>query len=318
MVVTALGLAGTSLRAVIVAGSDGMQNTVAPTDDPGWANVGSSGVYLGNFGGGYWVLTATHVGVPASITFSSGSYTPVAGSAVGLLNGDNSPTDLLLYRIAADPGLPTLTLASTAPGVGANVVTIGSGVNRGTTQLYWNVNDNGNPTGAVGGPAWTWTTLPDATGANASGYAWGAGNTKRHGTNQIAGTGTYDIGTGATTALYGVFDAVGGESQGATGDSGGAVFFKNGSSWELVGIMGAIGTYNSQPSSTAVFGNATYYASVPAYYSAIVTAIPEPSDLAFGAGSLAVLLAFGRGRRRRSRRADPLTSGRSRPSADRG
>lgn len=287
-------------RAVIVAGLDGTQNTTAPADDPGWANVGSTGVYLGNFNGGHWVLTATHVGA-GSISFSTGTYTAVSGSAITVRNGDNSTTDLLLYRISSDPGLPSLTLASAAPPAGASVVTIGDGVNRGTDQLYWSVNTNGNPSGSSSGAAWTWTQLPNSTGSNASGYAVGSGGTMRHGTNQIDGTSAYDIGTGATTAFYGDFDAVSGESQGAGGDSGGAVFYKNGTTWELVGIMGAIATYNNQPGSTAVFGNLTYYASIPAYHSFITSAIPEPADVAVWLAAVAGGFALWQRRRQSSR-----------------
>lgn len=275
-------------RAVIVAGLDGTQNTSAPPDDPGWANVGSSGVYLGAYSGGFWVITATHVGA-TSITFSTGTYTPVGGSSITVRNPDNSTTDLLLYRISSDPGLPALTLASATPANGSAVTTIGHGRNRETEQLYWSV------TGID--PALVWTPLPGPTGANASGYAWAAGKTKRHGANQIDGTTTYNVGTGVTTAFSADFDAVTGESQGATGDSGGAVFYKNGSTWELVGIMGAIGTMNNQPASTAVFGNTTLYASIPAYHSFIVSSIPEPADFALGLGAMAAGCAFWRRRR---------------------
>jgi len=283
-------------RAVIVAGPDGTINTTAPGDDPGWSNVGSSGVYLGNYGGGFWVLTATHVGA-GSITFSTGTYSAVPGSALTLQNANGTPTDLMLYRLSADPGLPSLTLASSAPAAGAAVVMIGDGSNRAAAQSYWNVNTNGNTSGSTGGAAWTWQSLPDSTGANASGYAWGTGSAMRWGTNQIDGSTTYNIGTGNTTAFYTDFDAVTGEAQGASGDSGGAVFHKNGSRWELVGIMGAVGTYNSQPGSTAVFGDVTYIASVPAHYSAITTAIPEPAELAAGAAMAALGWAIWRRRR---------------------
>jgi hypothetical protein len=292
-------LAASAARAVIIAGSDGTINTTAPGDDPGWANVGSSGVYLGSHGGGFWVLTATHLGA-GSITFSSGTYAAVPGSALTIRNSNGTPTDLLLFRIAADPGLPSLTLASAAPAAGSTVVMIGDGANRAAAQSFWSVNTNGNSSGSTSGAAWTWQALPDSTGANASGYAWGSGSTKRWGTNQIDGTTTYDIGTGSTTAFYTDFDAVTGEAQGATGDSGGAVFFKNGARWELAGILGAVGTYNNQPASTAVFGDVTYVASVPAYYSTIMTAIPEPAEASAVVGC--AMLALVVWRRRACRR----------------
>jgi hypothetical protein len=286
-------------RALVVAGVSLSATSSAPADDPGWANVGDSGVYLGDFGGEYWVLTARHVGA-GNITLGSTTYSPVANSSVIVKNGDNSNTDLLLFRISADPGLPTLTLSSSHPSAGSVVTTIGDGSSGGATQLFWSVNTNGNPSGNTSGANWSWTLLGNSTGSNASGYAWTGGG-KRYGFNTLDALSTYNVGTGLTTAYVADFDAIVGESQGATGDSGGAVFFKNVSTWELVGIMGAIGGYNSQPASTAVFGDVTYYASVPTYYSFIADAIgiPEPSEYA-AAGGLLVLGFAAWGRKSRS------------------
>ena len=79
------------------------------------------------------------------------------------------------------------------------------------------------------------------------------------------------------------------ESLAATGDSGGAVFVKNGSAWELAGIMLAVVQYSGQPSSTAVFGNQTYSADLSFYNGQIVQVVPEPSGLALAiAGFLMV------------------------------
>jgi hypothetical protein len=120
-VATALPL----VQAVVINGAT-PANVAAPADDPGWANVGwigsASGVYLGDItvpghGAGYWVLTAAHVGA-GNIVLNGTSYSPVAGSAVQLRNGDNSLTDLELFQLSANPGLPTLTLAASAPTVG--------------------------------------------------------------------------------------------------------------------------------------------------------------------------------------------------------
>lgn len=288
-------------HALVVAGVALSDLTSAPADDPGWANVGNNGVYLGNFGGEFWVLTARHVGA-GSITFGSSTYGAVANSSVIVKNSDNSNTDLLLFRISSDPGLPTLDLASSHPNAGSVVTTIGDGSSGGATQLFWSVNTNGNTTGSTSGANWSWTLLPDATGSNASGYAY-SGSGKRYGFNTLDSLSTYNVGTGLTTAYVADFDAIVGESQGAPGDSGGAVFFKNGSNWELVGIMGAVAGYNSQPGSTAVFGNVTYYASVPVYYSFIADAIglpvavPEPADFALAGGALVLGVSLWRRRR---------------------
>ena len=168
---------------------------------------------------------------------------------------------------------------------------IGNGVNRATTGTSWFVDTAPTP--------WVWSTATFAgADASASGYLSGSGSTMRWGTNTISGTTTYNVGTGNTTALTTVFDNITGEAQGAAGDSGGAAFYFNGSTWELVGIMGAIGTYSGQPAGSAVFGNETYLASIPAYYSVITSAIPEPADIAVWFAGIAGGLAFWRHRRR--------------------
>jgi hypothetical protein len=97
------------------------------TTDPGyglpWDNVGNTGVYLGAFETGYWVITATHVGL-AGITLDGISYASVAGSAQQI-----GSTDLLLYRIDVSsngvPSLENLTFSSLTPTIGSEVVMIG-------------------------------------------------------------------------------------------------------------------------------------------------------------------------------------------------
>ena len=60
-------------------------NTTAPGSGAPWNHVGTiggaSGVYLGAFGDGYWVLTAAHVGL-GNITLNRVTYTAVSGSGV--------------------------------------------------------------------------------------------------------------------------------------------------------------------------------------------------------------------------------------------
>jgi hypothetical protein len=123
----------------------------------------------------------------------------------------------------------------------------------------------------------------------------------RWGTNTIDATSSYDIGTGNTAALTTTFSALTGEAQGSVGDSGGAMFYFNtgSSTWELAGILGAVGTFSNQPGSTAIFGDATYAADISSYRGAILTAIPEPATTAVwigGVGAVAVVSL----RRRRS------------------
>ena len=276
-------------RAVVVFGSDDVPYTTAPGNGAPWDHVGTiggaTGVYLGSFGGGYWVITATHVGA-GSFTLGSGTYSVVSGSAAQI-----SGSDLTVFRVATNPGLSNLTLSSSAPATGASVTMIGHGLDRTTSPLTGQLLAGWQVTGSD--PNYTWTEISSGV-ADAEGYYLGSSHTMRWGTNTIAGTSSYNIGTGNTTALVTNFSAVTGESQGSSGDSGGAMFYFNGSTWELTGIMGAIATFEDQPGSTAVVGNLTYSASIAAYNSAIVSAIPEPATTTAWLAAAALILARAR------------------------
>lgn len=277
--------------AIVIHGGTGTENFTDPVTGVPWAYVGSvggaSGVYLGNYGGNYWALTASHVvGSGSSLSnlvLDGVPYSFVPGSGVIVRNGDNSTTDLTLFRISGDPGLGNLQLAISTPAVSSNVVMVGRGNMEGSIN-YWAVTVNAGPSND------TWFDLGGISGgANASGYLWAANGDKRWGTNSVEGNTTYNVGTGTTTAFYTDFDSGSSDAQGATGDSGGATFFYNGVAWELAGIMGAIGGFENQPASTAVIGNATFSASIANYHSFITSAIPEPSTYA----ALAGVLMFG-------------------------
>jgi hypothetical protein len=98
------------------------------TTDPGgglpWDNVGNTGIYLGAYTTGYWIITANHVG-SSGITLEGTSYTSMGGSASQI-----GSTDLLLYRIDVSGGAPTLddlTISSSYPIAGQPVKMIGDG-----------------------------------------------------------------------------------------------------------------------------------------------------------------------------------------------
>ena len=100
----------------------------------------------------------------------------------------------------------------------------------------------------------------------------------RWGTNVVTGTSTVLD----TEAFYTSFTETGGtthEAQAANGDSGGAVFIKDGSLWELAGVMFAVGEYLGQPAETALYGNLTYAADLASYRDQIIEiARPQCSD----------------------------------------
>jgi hypothetical protein len=245
-------------HAVIVDSGDGTGNTSAPADDPGWAHVGTTAggltvIYLGNG----WILTANHVGF-GDVVLEGGSYQAVAGSYLRLENDSGPPPDLGVFRIRPSPGLPILPIRSSTPSPGTAVTMIGHGHNRGPSTSW-------NPPGPVG---------------PIDGYEWGASRTMRWGSNLAGGSGTVLY----TESFYTSFTETGGtthEAQAANGDSGGAVFIKNGSSsvWELAGVMFSVGEYEDQPPDLALYGNLTYAADLASYRDQIIGITrPECSD----------------------------------------
>lgn len=290
-------------RAVIINTVNGTGNTSAPFDDPGWANVGTvnngSAVYLGN----RWAITATHVWTGPT-TFSGTTYQNVPGSEITLSNngaaGQTAFTDLVLYQLASDPGLPALTISSSTPANGSNVTMIGAGRNRGAFTT-WNVDTATTP--------FVWT-VASGSAVNAAGYFWDSTRTMRWGTNAIEGAGwiTYTIDNQKSAyAVRTQFNDLFGsptEGQAAPGDSGGAIFRKNGGTWELAGVMLVTDAISGQPGGTAVFGNNTFSADLSYYRSQIVAVVPEPGGIALVAVGGATFIAASRRsvmRRRRSR-----------------
>jgi hypothetical protein len=107
------------------------------------------------------------------------------------------------------------------------------------------------------------------------GYLWSATNPIRWGTNRVAGTdfiGTWTFYTTFTKISQGGTTH---EAQAADFDSGGAVFIKNGSDWELAGLMVAIGVYGGQPDETALYGNETHAGDLSIYRDQLI-AITRP------------------------------------------
>lgn len=275
---------------VVVQGGDGTQQTTPAGAGPGWDYVGSlngaSGIFLGDYEGDYWVMTAGHVGAGV-FTLAGVAYNPVAGSAVVVTNDAGEPLDLVLFKIGAAPLLPNLTLSGAAPPTGSSLKLIGNGRNRESAETFWT-------------PAWTETTNP-IFGTN-KGYKWIGSSSMRWGDSTVSRTGTYSVTPGATSnaALVTAFARASGSTQATLGDSGGGVFFTNGLTLELAGVMGAVSTEVGQPGETSVYGNETFSVNIAQYHNRItaITGAPEPGAASMLISALAMLTA--RRRRRRN------------------
>jgi hypothetical protein len=278
----------------IVGGLDGTQNTSSPPDFLYWNNigyvpfgasdVGGSGIYLGNG----WVLTAAHVqgGSNGGYTFvipklnngADAVFTPQFASQVGLhLPSTGAGSDLTLFRLQDDPLLQTLPQIQfgVTPQVGSNVTVIGSGYNRQPGLHYWHLANPSKPDTTT----WTDVTgLPSQNTAQRTGYVYATqpNFAKRWGTNTtVAVPGNGPTFVFNNTELFATSFDPGNdnEAQLAPGDSGGGVFAGN----RLVGLNLYKGDDSNsdnpslgQPSNTAVFDNASFYANLNDYVNEIV------------------------------------------------
>lgn len=286
-------------------------NASAPTDDPGWANVGritsssqlGSGIYLGDG----WILLARHAVTngqgdpshPAQFTLGSTAY-DVDASTRSVI-GDS---DLALYRLSNPPSLPSLNLSTAAVTAGEEVVMISWGVRQANTNTVTGWEVSGNPNGP------TWDGNADPGDENVFGYQWTTSRNKRWGENEVATANMNVSGPGGflTTSFRTVFGMEENSAQGAVGDSGGAVFVKRNGEWELVGMMFATNAFPNQPSGASVAnnfsifnqefsssgfwafdGNQTFSADLFVYRDDILAIIPEPSLILLMVTGLSIL-----------------------------
>lgn len=285
--------------AIAVVVASGAANTTAPAGQDYFGNIGAVGGASGIYLGGGWVLTANHVApsLPATATFGGISYTTVTGSWHRLTNEEplSTFTDIVLFRLNAPPALPAVTIASSMPIVGADVMMIGRGKTQEITPTNWirTVNPGANDD--------TW--IEDDDDFNISGFLTDEPRIVRWGVNEVFDN-DFSVNVGTVPAPVHVasfstqfnLDGFVHEAQGVVGDSGGAVFTQVGPDWELAGMMFAVGNHEKQPggTSTAVDGNLTYIADLSYYRSQILAIIPEPASALLI--SLAGLFAFVRKR----------------------
>jgi PEP-CTERM motif/Trypsin len=277
----------TPAAADVVLGGAGV-NAQAPADDPGWANVGNRGgasaVYVGN----QWVLTASHVGA-GSVAFSGTTYGLVNGSVHRLHEPGNvaAPADLTMFRINGAPaGMVPITISGSSPPLGGEVLGIGYGRTRASDLTTWYASSSLGMT--------TWSETP-GSGTAFQGYRLGSTGAKSWGLNQVEFSGaSSDYGYGNTNYFGMDFSQNGGpnEMQATPGDSGGAMFSKNGGRWELAGIQIGRQLFDGQPGDSVVFGNQSFAADLSLYRSEILdilstspgapagsVSVPEPSTL---------------------------------------
>lgn len=293
------------VSAVVVAGASGGGNTLNNTtqeqmeselgiSDAGFyqnviAYSDAGAVYIGwadtDNGRRAYALTAQHITFASTLVINGITYsvtrTQISNSDVALLT--LSQTEGLM------PSLSALTLASSTPSIGTSVIMAGYGRDR--------VQDA--------------ATTPNGSDAvvlvtGSTGYTTESQTIKRWGTNTTASIGgqpTTQIAISGTTVVAAtVFSQPGNgqwlstnEAQAVRGDSGGGVFSYSG---VLYGLMSTVSN-PSEVGTVAFFGQATYFANIATYKSAIESAIgysliPEPSPvfllLAAGLGIFGVLI----------------------------
>ncbi len=252
-------------RGILIFGLDNSGNTNAPANGAPWDAVarvnGSSGVYLGN----RYVLTAAHVGRHDALI--NGTNYAVDESFTEDRIGTN--VDLVVFRLASDPGLPVLAInSSLTADLGAGVTMIGWGRGKGSP-----VTNSGTVVG------WTWGVGTEA---------------KRWATNTTLGSAdTFTDGGYTNEGIFTEFNGDAGTDEGAAAvnDSGSGLFVYSGGEWRLAGIAVSVHetgsgqswfTNSSNPGTT---GDLTKYVRLASYYDELAIYIPEP-------GAACVLLAM--------------------------
>ncbi|HBZ69871.1 MAG TPA: hypothetical protein DEP35_09105 [Deltaproteobacteria bacterium] len=235
------------VSALVIVSDRDSESVTAPTDDPGWANVGTIGGLTGIYLGSGWTLTASHVGT-GPVVLGGHTFSAAPDTTVQLRNRDGSLADLIVFRIQGAPHLPRLRIARATPQVGTPVVLIGNGRNRGA-PVSWSGHE---------------------------GFAWGTASALRWGTNTVFKSGGRVNSTEAFVTQFRKDGATPHEAQAAVGDSGGAVFVKVQGEWWLAGVLFMVAAADKQPPETALYGNFTVSADLARYRPQIEKLMAEP------------------------------------------
>lgn len=212
LIVLALFTFGPLAKGVILYRTDDpAANTTEPTGSlagSGWQYEGNFGNFLGTAIAPHYFVTAKHLGtIPTQFSYHGINYAIVRSFA-------DSGSDLRIFEVEGTLPLyaPLYTRSDEA---GQHLVVIGRGTQRGPERVV-----NGQLRGWEYGPADT---------------------VQRWGENEVARI--------IRGALYALFDRAGllQESHLSAGDSGGAVFLKDGGTWKLAGINSDVDTFTSGP-----------------------------------------------------------------------
>ena len=228
-----IGLLCLSSRAVtFFETADPARNTNAPTGslaNSGWQFQGKWGSFLGTAISPNHFIAATHIGGNIGDTFSLNG---VQHTTTARHVDPGSGRDLTIWQVTP----PFRTWAQLYTGnkeVGKRFVVFGRGTKRGAPVQ-------------VGG----------LFGSATKGWLWGDyDGVMRWGENTVndvvdASGNTVSEGAASGTLLRATFDASGGPNEATLsyGDSSGAIFIQDGSTWKLAGINYAVdGPYNTSP-----------------------------------------------------------------------
>ena len=303
-----LALAAGGAEALVIKTWDGPgtragANDTAPDDDPGFHNtsfgesgVSKAGIYLGD----QWVLTANHVGA-GTISLPGGNYDMIPGTSITLTNPSSfngqsltSFSDLRMFRVKphATTGLtpeeqdsaviPNLVLADRTPNSSEELLMIGVGNRRTLNQS--------DPNGQTQfGSDWGFVQSSERRrvwGTNKLNHPSSVPGVVRSGNNLWINTGFNDqlgyvtrFDRGLNSAGQPISDgSLPDEAQGAAGDSGGPVFFKDDDQWVLSGVLTAVYLDNGQAGNVSLFGNHTAISdlSLDHYYNQIEALRAQP------------------------------------------